>query len=77
MKDESSDNEVHVWLLPGGNIAVPLCGTEKGQSMTEFVHVRDLKCSLDICTKNIKSKKHTLVVKEVPVCQHTLLGAYE
>ena len=75
MRNESSENEVHVFELPGNNIAVPLCGTEKGQTMVDFVHVRDLKCGLDICNKR-KSKKHTLVVKEVPVCPHVLLGEY-
>ena len=71
---ESSDGEVHVFQLPGGNLAVPLLGLEKDQFMTDFVHVRDLKCSLDRCMKKTKSKHHTLVVKDHPVCRHSLLG---
>ena len=72
--NESTDNEISVYVLPGGNIAVPLLGTEKNQFVTDFVHIRDLKCTLDICSKKVKSKVHTLVVKGVPVCRHSLLG---
>lgn len=43
LKQESSDEEIHVYLLPGGNIAVPLLGLEKDQFMTDFVHIRDNK----------------------------------
>ena len=75
-KNESSDNEICVFLLPGENIAVPLLGVEKNQFTTDFVHLRDLKCSLDNCVKKSKSKLHTLVVKGLPVCRHSLLGSY-
>ena len=71
---ESTDNEISVYVLLGGNLAVALFGTKKSASMSQFVHVRDLKCSLDICTTRVKSKKHTLRVKQVPVCQHSLIG---
>ena len=71
---ESSDGEVHVYLLPGGNIAVPVLGLDKDQFMTDFVHIRDLKCSIDKCTKKSKSKQHTLVVKDEPICRHLLLA---
>lgn len=76
LRNESSDNDISVFVLPGGNLAVPLCGTNKSELMSEFIHVRDLKCSLDICTKKVKSKKHTLIVKQVPVCRHSLIGEY-
>ena len=72
--NESTDNEISVYVLPGGNIAVSLLGTEKNQFVTDFVDIRDLKCTLDICSKKVKSKVHTLVVKGVPVCRHSLLG---
>ena len=71
---ESSDNEIIVHLLPGGNIAVPLLGSEQRNIMADFVHIRDLKCSLDGCTTKVKSKLHTLVIKGIPVCRHSLLG---
>ena len=71
---ESSDGEIHVYLLPGDNIVVPLLGLDKDQFMTDFVHIRDLKCSIDKCTKKVKSKHHTLVVKDHPVCRHLLLA---
>ena len=71
---EASDNEISIFVLPGGNVAVPLLGTEKNQYITDFVHVRDRKCTLDKCVKNVKSKFHTLVIKGVPVCRHSLLG---
>ena len=74
IKMESSDGEVHVFQLPGGNLAVPLLGLDKDQYMTDFVHVRDLKCSLQECTKKTRSRHHTLVVKDQPVCRHSLLG---
>ena len=72
--NESSDNEIHVFLLPGGNIAVPLFGLTRDQFMCEYVHVREKKCSLDECVKKVKSKFHTLVVKGQPVCRHSRLG---
>ena len=73
---ESSDGEITVYQLPGENIAVPLLGTEKTEFLTDFVHLRDLKCSLDTCSKKSKSKLHTLVLKGTPVCQHSLLGSF-
>ena len=73
-KNQSADGEVHVFILPGGNLAVPLLGIDKDQYMTDFVHIRDLKCNLARCVKQLKSKQHTLVVKNRPVCRHTLLG---
>ena len=73
---ESSDGDINVYLLPGDNIAVPLLGTEKNEFLTDFVHLRDLKCSLDTCSKKTKSKLHTLVLKGTPVCQHSLLGLF-
>ena len=33
--NESSDNEIHVFLLPGGNLAVPLFGLIKDQYMSD------------------------------------------
>ena len=66
-KMEASDNEICLFVLPGGNVAVPLLGTEKDQYMTDFVHVRDMKCTLDKCVKKVKSRFHTLVMKGVPV----------
>ena len=69
IKNESSDGEINVYSLPGGNLAVPLLGTEKNDSMTDFVHLRDLKCTLDSCTKKVKSKLHTLVVKGLVLSQ--------
>ena len=72
--DNSSDGEIIVYILPGGNMAVPLLDTEKTMFMTDFVHLRDLKCNVDACNKKVKSKLHSLVVKGVPVCRHSLLG---
>ena len=70
---ESSDGEIFVHKLPGGNLAVPRLGSEKTKLMTEFVHLRDLKCTVEKCQKG-KSKLHTLMVKGAPVCRHLLLG---
>lgn len=39
----SSDGEICIYKLPGGNLAVPLLGIEKTKLMTDFVHLRDLK----------------------------------
>ena len=71
--EESSDGEISVYKLPGGNLAVPRLGSEKTKYMTDFVHIRDLKCTLEQCLKG-KSKQHTLMVKGAPVCRHLLLG---
>ena len=73
IKNESSEDEIILYQLPGGNLAVPLLGIEKTKVMTSFVHVRELKCSVDTCLKG-KTKLHTLHVKGVPVCRHLLLG---
>ena len=77
IRNESSDNEILVFLLPGDNIAVPIFGMERDQCMCDFVHVRELKCSLDKCVKKVKSKFHTLVEKGQPVCRHSRLGGYK
>ena len=71
---ESSDGEVNVYLLPGGNIAVPMLDMFATKNSETFVHVRDSQCSLQTCSKKVKSKKHTLVEKGVPVCAHSILG---
>ena len=42
-KSASSDGEICIYKLPGGNLAVPLLGMEKTKVMTDFVHLRDLK----------------------------------
>ena len=75
LKNESSDGEILIFTLPGENIAVPLLGIDKNKLMTDFVHLRNLKCNLETCSK-VKSKLHTLVVKGLPVCRHSLLGSY-
>ena len=36
-----SNGEVHVYLLPGGVLAVPLLGLDRDQYMTDFVHIRN------------------------------------
>ena len=75
LTDESSDGEIHVYKLPGGNLAVPLLGSEKRKLTTDYVHLRNLKCDLEACAKG-KSKLHTIVVKGVPVCRHIMLGKH-
>ena len=70
---ESSDGEVAVYLLPGDNIAVPILDMFSCDSEATYVHVRDFKCSLGVCSK-VKSKKHTLVEKGTPHCAHSILG---
>ena len=45
--NEASDNQIVVYKLPGGNLAVPLLGLAKDQYMTDFVHLRDNKCSIE------------------------------
>ena len=73
LRYEASDNLIVVYILPGGNIAVPLLGLQQDQYMSDHVHLRDLKCSLIDCTKK-KSKIHSLVSKGTPICRHALLG---
>ena len=74
--NESSDGEVAVHLLPGGNIVVPILDTFSSYSESSFVHVRDFKCSLAVCSKQGKTRKHTLVEKGTPHCPHSILGNY-
>ena len=73
IRNESSEDEIFLYKLPGGNLAVPLLGIEQTKLLTSFVHIRDLKCSVDACLKG-KSKLHTLHIKDSPVCRHLLLG---
>lgn len=71
--NESSDGEINVYFLPGSNIAVPVLDIHAAENLPDFVHLRDQQCSLDICSKGGKSKKHTIVVKGVPLCAHKIL----
>ena len=75
LMEDSSDGEISVYRLPGGNLVVPRLGSEKTKLMTDFVHIRDLKCTVEQCLKG-KSKLHTLMVKGAPVCRHLLLGRW-
>ena len=76
LKNETADGELTVYLLPNGNIAVPILDTYSSRISEEFVHVRDLQCQLEICSKKSKSKKHTKVVKAVPLCPHYTIGMF-
>ena len=76
LENESSDGEISVYILPGDNIAVPLLSQDNNDFTTDYVHLHNLKCELDYCTKRVKTKLHTLVVKGVALCQHSLLGTY-
>ena len=69
--NESSDGELTVYLLPGDIVAVPIFNIFATIKSEQFVHVKDFKCSLEVCSK--KSKKHTLIEKGVPLCVHSML----
>ena len=71
---ESSDGEVTIFKLPNETYAVPILDLFDSVNSEDFVHVRALKCSLEICARKTKSKKHTLVEKGVPICPHSMLG---
>ena len=74
--NESSDGEVTVFLLPNDIYAVPILDMfHSHQGQEDFVHVRNLKCSLDICNKG-GSKTHALLEKLGPNCPHTILGRF-
>ena len=74
LRKESSDGEVTVFLLPDNNIVVPLLDIFLSMYGEEWVHVRNLDCYLEICRKKVKSKRHTLVEKGVPICVHSMLA---
>ena len=69
--DESSDGALTVFLLPGDIVAIPIFNIFATIKSEPFVHVKDFKCSLEVCLK--KSKKHTLIQKGVPLCIHSML----
>ena len=74
--NESSYGEVTVFLLPNDIYAVPILDLfHSYQGQEDFVHVRNLKCSLDICNKG-GSKTHALLEKLGPNCPHTILGRF-
>ena len=74
LMNESSDGDLTVYKLPGGNIAVPSLDMFSSRTCGPFIHVRDSKCQLESCSKKTKSKKHTLLEKGVPLCPHSMLG---
>ena len=73
LMNESSDGDLIVYKLPGGNIAVPTLDIFSSRTCGPFIHVRDSKCELESCSKT-KSKKHTLLEKGVSICPHSMLG---
>ena len=72
--NESSDGDLTVYKLPGGNIAVPILDMFSSRTSGPFIHVRESKCQLESCSKKTKSKKHTLLEKGVSMCPHSMLG---
>ena len=74
LQKESSDGELIVYKVTYDTIAVPVLDSYALENISDFVHVKDFKCSLDNCRVKVKSKKHTLVVKGIPICPHSLLG---
>ena len=68
----SSEGLIPVYVLPGDNLVVPSFSSPNHESPLQLIHVRSNKCPLGSC-KEKKTKLHTLVAKERPVCLHTLL----
>lgn len=73
LKAASKDGCVTTFILPGSNLAVPSLVERSHDNPLEFLHLKNLKCPLQKC-KEKKSKLHTLMKKDGPICLHSLLG---
>lgn len=68
----SSGRLIRIYSLPGNNFAVPSLFDKTHENPLEFIHLRNLTCPLNVC-KEKRSKLHTLMKKEGPICLHTLI----
>ena len=74
LNEGSSDGTtIKVYSLPGNNIAVPSLFPTTHENPLSYLHIRNKKCPLQMC-RETKSKLHTLLRKENPICLHTLLS---
>ena len=64
--------QISVYMLPGDNYVIPSLQAPNHECPLQMVHVRNLICPLGHC-KQKKSKLHTLLKKETPLCLHTII----
>ena len=73
LKEASENGVIKLYILPDNNLAVPSLSVKSHENPLKYLHVRNLKCPLTKCQEK-RSKLHTLIKKEGPICLHTLLG---
>ena len=73
LSDACYEDEIKVFSLPGNNVAVPALYSVTHENPLSYIHIRNNKCPLQICREK-KSKLHSLMKKENPLCLHTLLS---
>ena len=71
-KNCNADGYLHVYNLPGNIMAVPSLLAMTHDNPLKYLHIRNNRCPLQIC-KEQRSKLHTLMKKENPLCLHTFL----
>ena len=73
LKAARVDGMIKMYAVPGNNLVVPSLVERTHENPLEFLHLRNKKCPLGVCREN-RSKLHTLLKKEGPLCLHTLLA---
>ena len=73
LSDACYEDEIKVFSLPGNNLAVPSLFAATHENPLSYIHIRNHRCPLQVCREK-KSKLHTLMKKENPLCLHTLLS---
>ena len=68
-----SQSYLQVYSLPGNNIVVPSLYERTHENPLKYLHIKNKTCSLNMC-RDKRSKLHTLLKKENPLCLHVLLN---
>ena len=74
LKSACDDNQrISIYSLPGDNLVVPSLLDKTHENPLPVLHLSKKVCALNAC-KEKRSKLHTLMKKEAPLCLHTLLA---
>ena len=72
LEENSSGGKIDIYVLPENIYAVPSFSPPTHDSPLEYIHIHKEKCPITSC-KEKKTKLHSLVKKEAPICIHTVL----
>ena len=74
VEENAINGKVEVAILPQDIFVVPSFSPPSHNNPIEYIHIRNNKCPLESC-KEKRSKLHSLVKKDAPLCIHTMLTA--